>query len=73
MGEKDGQIMKNKAEDIEDRLEDRVESSDPCSRWPPVCGQVCVSTVSGHRCECVQGYIQDPRDYNHCKPREGFN
>ena len=24
-------------------------SGDPCSEWPPVCGQVCVSAVPSHR------------------------
>jgi len=46
----------------------------PCSVWPPVCGQVCVSVPHqspGYKCECIQGYVQDPHDSSQCKAREG--
>ena len=67
----------------------------PCSVWPPVCGQVCVSggfitrpsnrlmqiliqfifsvphQSPGYKCECIQGYVQDPHDASQCKAREG--
>ena len=51
--------------------ERREAGGDPCSEWPPVCGQICVSTLSGPRCECVQGYEEDPGDSSQCKAREG--
>ena len=64
----------NEEEEEEEEREEREESN-PCSRWPPVCGQVCISGggegEESHRCDCVQGYVPDPQDTSQCKPSEG--
>ena len=65
-------VKKEKEEEEEE--EEEAENMNPCSRWPPVCGQVCISggEESGdHRCDCVQGYVPDPQDKSQCKPSEG--
>ena len=36
--------------------------------------QVCISVPNespDYKCECVQGYVQDPQDSSQCKPSEG--
>ena len=58
----------------EEEEEREGENNNPCSQWPPVCGQVCISggeEREDHRCDCVQGYVQDPQDTSQCKPSEG--
>ena len=73
VGKKEKVVAEKFAVKEEEEVEER-EGSNPCSRWPPVCGQVCISgggEGGSHRCDCVQGYVQDPQDSSQCKPSEG--
>lgn len=41
-----------------------------CER-PGVCSQICINEKGKFKCECVHGYLRDPRDLTRCKAAEG--
>ena len=32
--------------------------TDACLSWPPVCSQTCISTATGYKCDCLEGYVK---------------
>lgn len=38
---------------------------------PGTCSQICHNEKGGFKCQCVEGYLKDPRNFTRCKAMEG--
>ena len=47
-----------------------VSDIDECET-PGVCSQNCINEKGTFKCQCVDGYLRDPRDHTRCKAMEG--
>lgn len=44
---------------------------DECAENAGACSQICINEIGGYKCECVDGYMRDPRNHTRCKATEG--
>lgn len=47
-----------------------VSDIDECET-PGMCSQNCINEKGTFKCQCVDGYLRDPRDHTRCKAMEG--
>ena len=38
---------------------------------PGMCSQTCINEKGTFKCECLEGYLRDPKDHTRCKAVEG--
>lgn len=38
---------------------------------PGTCSQICTNEKGSFKCECMEGYLRDPKDHTRCKAVEG--
>ena len=44
---------------------------DECEEDTGACSQSCINEIGGYKCECMDGYMRDPRNHTRCKATEG--